>query len=242
MTLQNNDLSINQLENIIGYEFVNKNLLKQALVHSSYANENDSFKNKHNERLEFLGDAVLELIVSELLFENYQHLNEGVLTKMRAKTVCERSFSNISRHFQLTDFILLGKGELATGGKNKESIQADVFEALIGALYLDGGLKAVKKLTKDIFLDILNEIYDLDLKLIRDYKSFLQEHLHKQKISEFKYILYKEEGLAHEKTFYMDVYVNSKSIGRGKGRNKKQAEQMAAKDALERMGVIKTQD
>lgn len=226
-----------ELEKRMNYEFMNKSLLDQALVHSSYSNENSSYKNKHNERLEFLGDAVLELVFSELLYKNFSNNNEGYLTKVRAKLVCEQSFSNLADYFNLASYLLLGKGEEATGGREKPSIKADAFEAVCGAIYLDGGFQAVKKLIEPLFLLLSKDIKE-SKEVFIDYKSILQEYLHKKGKTEFKYILYKEEGLAHKKTFYMDVYLSSTLIGRGQGTNKKKAEQNAAKDALIKFGVI----
>lgn len=231
------ELLLLELENKIGYKFVNKGLLNQALVHSSYSNENKDYKNKHNERLEFLGDAVLELVFSEFLFKDYRPQNEGFLTKFRSRLVCEKSFAKVADHFDLSDYLLLGKGEEITGGRSKDSIKADTFEALCGAMYLDGGFEVVKKFINPLLGYLINDLDDPKESFI-DYKSILQEYFHKQKETEFKYILCKEEGLAHNKTFYMDVYLNSKSVGSGKGKNKKQAEQAAARDALLRYGVI----
>lgn len=226
-----------ELESKIGYNFMNKSLLNQALVHSSYSNENKEYKNKHNERLEFLGDAVLELVFSEFLYNDYKPKNEGFLTKFRSRLVCEKSFSKVADHFSLSDYLLLGKGEEITGGRSKDSIKADTFEALCGAMYLDGGFEAVKGFITPLLDSLINEIDDPKESFI-DYKSILQEYFHKKRETEFKYILCKEEGLAHNKTFYMDVYLNSKAVGSGCGKNKKQAEQMAARDALIKFEVI----
>lgn len=216
---------------------MNKSLLDQALVHSSYSNENSSYKNKHNERLEFLGDAALELVFSELLFKTYTHKDEGFLTKVRAKLVCEQSFAKLSDNMGFPGYLLLGKGEESTGGRDKASIKADAFEAVCGAIYMDGGYEPVYDFIKSIFNSMTKDLNDSS-EVFVDYKSILQEYLHKRGKTEFKYILYKEEGLAHKKTFYMDVYLYSKQIGRGVGSNKKNAEQMAARDALLKFGAI----
>ncbi|MDO5026290.1 MAG: ribonuclease III [Tissierellia bacterium] len=234
------ELEINGLEKLqenLSYVFKDKSLLIRALVHSSYSNENPKYKNKHNERLEFLGDAVLELVFSELLFRKFSHVDEGTLTKYRAKLVCEKSFSNLSEHFLIPENLILGKGEEATGGRNKDSLKADAFEAMCGAIYLDGGLEVVQKIIASSLPLILAELED-HKEVFIDYKTRLQEFLQKKKKSEFKYILCKEDGKSHDKTFYMDVYLNSKLIGSGHGKSKKQAEQMAAKDALKRFGVL----
>ena len=225
------------LQNNINYYFKDKGLLIQALVHSSYSNENLRYKFKHNERLEFLGDAVLELVFSEMLYKNFSYKDEGVLTKIRSKLVCEYSFARLADYLNLPAFLIMGKGEEATGGRQKDSLKADAFEALCGAMYIDGGLEVVRNLVEASTNQIMQELEEHKEDFI-DYKSRLQEYLHKKGKSEFKYILCKEEGQAHDKTFYMDVYLNSKSIGSGTGKNKKQAEQMAAKDALKRFGVL----
>lgn len=237
MDSKSRQLLLSELEKKINYKFMNKGLLNQALVHSSYSNENKSFKNKHNERLEFLGDAVLELAFSEKLYNDFEFKNEGFLTKTRSKMVCEPSFAKLADFLELSKYLLLGKGEEATGGRSKNSIKADAFEALSGAIYLDGGYEAIKSFIEPMFNLLIKDIDDINESFI-DYKSILQEHFHKNKITEFKYILCKEEGLAHDKTFYMDVYLNSNSLGSGIGKNKKQAEQMAAKDTLKKLGVL----
>lgn len=238
--MNNSDLPIKDIEQLqknLDYYFKDISLLKQALVHSSYSNENISYKNKHNERLEFLGDAVLELVFSDILFKKYSHVNEGVLTKYRAKLVCESSFAILSEHFSIPENLVLGKGEENSGGRNKNSLKADAFEAMCGAIYLDGGLDEVRKLISSSLNLILKELEEHKDSFI-NYKSKLQEYLHKQKKTEFKYILCKEDGKSHDKIFYMDVYLNSKLIGKGTGKSKKLAEQMAAKDALKRFGVL----
>lgn len=229
--------NIEKLEDKLGYIFRDRSLLIQALIHSSYSNENKQYKNKHNERLEFLGDAVLELVFSEILYKKFNYVNEGVLTSYRAKLVCENSFSILSDKLSIPENLILGKGEEFTGGREKDSLKADAFEAVCGAVYLDGGLKPVQDIINSNLALILNELEE-HKEVFINYKSKLQEYLHKQRKTEFKYILCKEDGKSHDKTFYMDVYLNSKLIGKGSGKSKKQAEQMAAKDALKRFGVI----
>lgn len=234
------DLEMNGIEELqekLNYTFKDKSLLIRALVHSSYSNENPKYKNKHNERLEFLGDAVLELVFSEILFNRFKSIDEGKLTKYRAKLVCEKSFARLSEHFMIPENLILGKGEEATGGRNKDSLKADAFEAMCGAIFLDGGLEEVKKVINSC-LDLILTVLEEHKEVFIDYKSRLQEYLQKKKKTEFKYILCKEDGKSHDKTFYMDVYLNSKLIGSGQGKSKKQAEQMAAKDALKRFGVL----
>lgn len=228
---------LGEFEKLLGYEFMDKSLLNQAFIHSSYANENEKFKNYFNERLEFLGDAVLELVFTEILYKNFSHKDEGYLTKLRSKLVCEKSFSCIADELHLSKYLLLGKGEEATGGRDRSSIKADTFEALSGAIYLDSGYKSIYSLVEENFNHIVQDQRTNHNGFV-DYKSRLQEYLHKNKIYEFKYILCKEEGLPHDKTFYIDVYVNSRKISSGKGKNKKEAEQSAAKKALEFYGVL----
>lgn len=237
MITESRILELVEFEKNIDYEFKNKSLLSQAFTHSSYSNENQTYKNLHNERLEFLGDAVLELVFSKILYYKYKNRDEGFLTKRRSKLVCEKSFAYLADKFEISKYLLLGKGEDKTGGREKYSIKADALEAMCGAMYIDGGFDFVfnfiNKNFKDLEYNISKEEEDFF-----DYKSILQEYIHRNKKGEFKYILSKDEGPAHSKTFYMDVYLNSKLIGTGIGKNKKDAEQHAAKEALRRFGVI----
>lgn len=236
----NSEITIKNLSNLekdINYNFKDKSYLKLALVHSSYSNENIKYKNKHNERLEFLGDAVLELVFSEELFTRFKNKNEGYLTKVRSQLVCEKSFASVADSLDLSSYLLLGKGEEATGGRNKNSIKADAFEALCGALYLDGGYKVVKDFIIPI-IDLLIKQIDDQAKSFVDYKTIIQEYFHKNKNKDFLYELYKEEGLSHDKTFYINLVSKDKVVSQGFGKNKKQAEQMAAKNALIKYGVI----
>ena len=222
-----NNLNFLELEEKIGYSFKNKALIKQALTHSSYANEQKINKSGDYERLEFLGDAVLEVVSSEFLFHKYPDVPEGQLTKMRASMVCEPSLAFCARDIDLGKYILLGKGEEATGGRNRESITSDVMEALIGAIFLDSGMdKAKAHIERFILSDLEDKV------LFYDSKSNLQEILQGKLKKEFEYIVLDENGPEHEKEFVVEVNVEGEALGVGKGRTKKAAEQQAAYQAL----------
>lgn len=224
-----------QLQNSIGYYFNDIELLETALTHSSYANENKLHISKCNERLEFLGDTVINLVVSEYLYNKYPFYPEGELTKIRAKVVCEPSLAFIARNLRLGNYLFLGKGEESTGGRNRESILADASEALTGAIFLDSSYEVVKNYLLESFeAEIVHSVAKGDLFV--DYKTELQERLQKIARAKVEYMVVKEEGPDHNKLFYMDVMVNKETIGSGIGRNKKEAEQMAAKEALILMG------
>lgn len=220
-----------QLEQLIGYEFKDKQLLKIALTHSSYANE---MKNeiKYNERLEFLGDSVLGLVTAEYYFNKYKDLPEGKLTRMRAAAVCEKSLYKFAMEIALGEFIYLGKGEVLTGGRRRPSILADAFESLIAAIYLDAGFEKAKEFVLS-FISTLAPEEDQ----ISDYKTALQEIVQKNHGEILEYFMAGESGPDHNKNFIVEVKLNSNVIGTGEGRSKKQAEQMAAKEALQLMGV-----
>lgn len=235
--LENRYKEMEVLEADINHKFSDKKLMNSAFIHTSYTNEHSSYKGKSNERLEFLGDAVLEIVYSEILYKKFPYKDEGYLTKLRSNMVCEESFANLSDKLSLSKFLLLGKGEEKTGGREKDSIKADLFEAFCGAFYLDAGYDKVY----DFIYGLIKNRLDDDenyIKLVNDYKSMLQEHLHKYKNINSTYKLIKEEGPAHNKKFYMEVYQENKKIGAGMGKNKKEAEQMAAKDALGKLGII----
>lgn len=215
------------LEKNIGYTFKDKSLLKAAMTHSSYANENKG-NIPYNERLEFLGDAVLQLITSEKLFRESSHMAEGKMSKQRAALVCEDALAGYSAEIQLGQFLLLGKGEEASGGRNRPSILADAFEALIGAMFLDGGMDVAKKF-------VLRFVDAAHLSL-QDYKTLLQEIIQKNPGERLSYVVSGEHGPDHDKSFEVQVHLNSNVIGKGTGKSKKQAEQAAAKEALALMG------
>ena len=212
------------LEKKSGYHFQNPHLLKQAMTHSSYANEHKAKGYHDNERLEFLGDAVLEVVSSEFLFRHYPALPEGDLTKLRASIVCEPTLALCARELDLGDFLLLGKGGEHTGGRKRDSIVSDAMEALIGAIYLDGGFASAKEFVhRFIMTDIEHK------KLFYDSKTILQEQVQKNwHDGEISYVLTGEEGPDHDKTFLVDLYVAGEKKSSGKGRTKKAAEQDAA--------------
>lgn len=218
-------------EEIIGHKFKNKDLLKTALTHSSYANEMNG-KVQYNERLEFLGDSVLGMITAEFLFSKHPEMPEGQLTKRRAAMVCEKSLHKFAKSINLGDFIYLGKGEINTGGRERPSILADAFESLIAAIYIDAGFEAAK----EFVLDFISNA-DVEENAISDYKTALQEIVQKNHGEILEYFMAGESGPDHNKTFIVEVRLNSNVIGTGEGRSKKQAEQMAAKEALRLMGV-----
>lgn len=221
-----------ELEQRIGYTFRNRELIHEALSHSSYANEKK--KQRHsNERLEFLGDSVLSVVVSQHLFTNYPDLPEGELTKIRAALVCEKSLHRFALQIGLGEFLLLGKGEEHTGGRERPSILADAFEAVIAAIYLDGGLEAAREHIMHFIPKTLPENRAV---LFGDYKTALQEVIQKNPEEKVEYMLTSESGPDHNKFFVVEVCLNSNVIGRGEGRSKKEAEQMAAKEALDLMG------
>jgi len=221
-----------EFEQILGITFRNKELLYEALSHSSYANEKKK-QRRSNERLEFLGGRVLSIVVSQYLFQNYPDLPEGELTKIRAALVCEKSLHRFALQIRLGEFLLLGKGETHTGGRERPSILADAFEAVIAAIYLDAGLEIARA---HILRFIPKNIPENRSMLFGDYKTALQEVVQKNPEEKVEYLLIDESGPDHSKTFAVEVCLNSNVIGRGKGRSKKEAEQMAAKEALELMG------
>lgn len=216
-----------KLESNIGYCFKDKDLLINALTHTSYANEHKHKGMKDNERLEFLGDAVLELVSSEYLYKNMKDMPEGKMTKLRASLVCEPTLAMDAREIDLEDFIYLGKGEDETGGRKRDSIVSDAFEALIGAIFLDGGIEEAKYF---ILKFALNDIEKK--KLFYDSKTVLQERVNSVKNGNLVYEIIKEWGPDHNKTYEAAVKLNGKIIGKGQGHTKKAAEQQAAFDAL----------
>ncbi len=225
-------MDFSEFEKKIGYTFKDKELLHEALSHSSYANE---FKNSRNsnERLEFLGDSVLSIVVSEYLFKHFKHLPEGDLTKIRASLVCETALFEFSKKIDLGQHILLGKGEENSGGRERPSIVSDAFEAVIAAVFLDGGLDEARKYV----LGFMPE--DIDRYRNRsngDYKTILQEVIQRNREEKVEYFLKSQTGPDHNRVFVIQVMLNSNVIGTGEGHSKKQAEQMAAKEALELMG------
>ncbi len=219
-------------EKNLKYTFKNKDLLLNALTHSSYANE--VRQGSSNERLEFLGDSVLSIIVSEYIFEEFSHLPEGELTKLRASLVCEKSLCGFSRQLDLGKYLRLGKGEEKGGGRERDSILADAFEAVLAAMYLDGGMDVARE---HVMRFITTELKHTEDEVFKDYKTALQEIIQRNPEESVTYILTGESGPDHDKMFEVEVHLNSNVIGKGTGKSKKNAEQAAAKQALELMGA-----
>ncbi len=218
---------IEKFEKIIGYTFKDESLLIQAFTHSSFVNEQKINKKQHYERLEFLGDAVLEMISSAYLFEKYPDKKEGELSKIRASLVCEPALAFDAEQLDIRYYIQLGKGEEATGGRNKESIIADIMEAVIGALFLDGGIEESKK-----FIDKYVLTNADSMEMFSDSKSILQELVQGEGLGQIHYEICGESGPEHDKIFEVCVFVGDKNYGEGAGRTKKAAEQKAAYQAL----------
>ncbi|MDU4859592.1 MAG: ribonuclease III [Terrisporobacter othiniensis] len=220
--------NISKFEEIIDYTFEDKSYILEALTHSSYSNENKNYK--FNERLEFLGDSVLSIVISDYLFKKEKDLPEGELTKLRANIVCEESLSEVGGQIHLGDHLLLGRGEEATGGRDRISIIADALEAVIAAIYLDGGLEQASKFIFKFMEEIIEN--SIEGKIFRDYKTYLQEVLQSKGEQNIWYKLLEEKGPDHNKRFVMEVGINDKVLGVGEGKSKKDAEQVAAKSAL----------
>ncbi len=225
---------IKELETAIGYEFKDIRLLENALAHSSYANEHFHNSLMSNERLEFLGDSILGMIVADHLYRNFPDRPEGELTRMRADMVCEQSLAVIAHQINLGDFLMLGHGEEQGGGRKRSSILADAVESVIAACYLDGGYDAALRFVRRFVLS--------DIPVVRyhnvDYKTALQERVQQRKNQVLSYHLVGEEGPDHEKHFNVEVQLNGVQIGLGSGTSKKRAEQDAARTALEHMNEI----
>ena len=212
--------------------FKNEALLVEAMIHSSYANEHKEMKGIYNERIEFLGDAVLELTISDWLFRQFPHFQEGQLTKLRAQIVCEDSLSLLAKECSLNKYLLLGKGETMSGGREKPAILCDVFEAFIGALYLDKGVNEVQRFLN---LVVIPKIKNGRYELITDFKTELQEYLQQNGPVHIRYELVKEEGPSHDKIFTVQLIVDGKKYKTASGKTKKAAEQMAAKLTMEEL-------
>ena len=218
---------LSYLEKRIGYTFRNKELLSLAMTHSSYANESGKKKKSNNERLEFLGDAVLELTISDYLFREYPEKNEGKLTKLRSSLVCEYTLAICAKDICLGDYLMLSKGEDLTGGSQRDSILSDAFEALLGAIYLDSDLEQARDF---IQMHLLHDVEDKTL--FYDAKTILQEHVQSGNDLKLTYELVGEEGPDHNKEFTVRACINGKECGLGSGKTKKGAEQIAAYQAL----------
>ena len=226
--MNNTDLSI--FENTINYKFNNIDLLKKAFTHSSYANEKHIEKYDNNERIEFLGDAVLELVISDYIYKLFPHMPEGELTKLRAGTVCEGSLAERARIIGLSEFLMLGRGEEATGGRKRDSITSDAMEAVLGAIYLDGGLECARAFAERFILNDIEQKH-----LFYDSKTILQETAQKITDAPLVYEITGEEGPEHDKSFTARVLLGGRELGSGRGHTKKAAHQMAAYQALLRL-------
>lgn len=217
----------------ISYEFKNIELLNKAFIHTSFANEKGLSHTESNQRLEFLGDAVLELLISEEIYMKYPSFNEGEMTKIRAAVVCEPTLAKKANKLGFGDNLLLGKGEEITGGRSRNSILADTFEAVVGAVYLDGGPIKAREFVRS---QLLKEIeYFANAENIMDYKTSLQELLQKESSSKIQYDVIEEKGPDHNKVFFVSVKVGDKVLGYGNGKSKKEAEQVAAQEALNKL-------
>ena len=228
-----NHLNLEEFERKIEYRFSDKSLLILALTHSSYANEIKKGKHENNERLEFLGDAVLDMVVSEYMYRHFPKMPEGELTKLRAAVVCEGSLAELSRRLGVGRCLLLGKGEESTGGRNRDSILADAFEAIIGAICIDGGMEAATKYIMGFMVDHIEHTKSNFRTL--DCKTHLQEVIQKISKVPLKYAIVDEQGPDHNKVFVAEVTHDGRVLGTGSGRSKKEAEQNAANNALEHM-------
>ena len=218
------------IEEKIGYTFQNKELLKKALTHTSYAYENNI---DSNEKLEFLGDSILEFVSSKYLYENYPELKEGEMTKVRATVVCEKSLHKVAKMHDFSDFLYLGKSERKMGGQERPAILADSVEAVIAAIYLDGGIEQAEK----FIIQSLKEDIEIATKHVgdKDYKTVLQEKLQEHGDVKIEYEIIKEEGPDHNKSFEVQVSCDGKKLAKGKGRSKKEAQMNAAQKALEKL-------
>ncbi|GEC88184.1 MULTISPECIES: ribonuclease III [Brevibacillus] len=222
-----------QLQEMIGFRFRDESVLRQAFTHSSYVNEQRGKRISDNERLEFLGDAVLELTVSQFLYKTFPKMSEGEMTKLRAAIVCEPSLVKFAELLNFGDLVLLGKGEELTGGRQRPALLADVFEAFVGALYLDQGLDAVFSFMEKY---VYPRIDKGEFAQVTDFKSQLQEFVQQDNLGDIHYRIVEEKGPAHNREFVSEVLLNNRSLGIGSGRSKKEAEQQAAARALVKLG------
>lgn len=223
-------MNIEDLEKSIGYTFKDKSILKNALTHTSYAHEHGI---ESNEKLEFLGDSILEFISSQYIYKNYPSLREGEMTKVRATVVCEKSLYKVAKSHNFSDFLYLGKSEIKTGGNLRMAVLEDSVEAVIAAIYMDGGLKEAEKFIienlKDAIKEATKHVGD------KDYKTVLQEKLQVHGNVDIKYIITNEKGPDHDKVFESEVKCNGRFLAKGKGKSKKEAQMQAAKKALENL-------
>lgn len=226
-----------ELEHKIGYKFKDIKYLENALTHSSYSNENRMYRRINNERLEFLGDSILGIVVSKYIYKKYPNYPEGDLSKLRAQVVCEDMLNEIAINLDIGKHLILGKGEESMGGRERKSILADAVEAIIAAIYLDGSMEDADVFILKNLEASINEL--VKGKIFSDYKSYLQEHIQEHETNpKLKYLIVNEEGPDHNKLFFIDVYINKERLGGGFGKSKKSAEQSAARDALIKLGVL----
>ena len=226
-------MSFAQLQEKIGVRFHDESVLRQAFTHSSYVNEQRGKRISDNERLEFLGDAVLELTVSQFLYKTFPKMSEGEMTKLRAAIVCEPSLVKFAELLNFGDLVLLGKGEELTGGRQRPALLADVFEAFVGALYLDQGVDAVFSFMEKY---VYPRVDKGEFAQVTDFKSQLQEFVQQDNLGDIQYRIVEEKGPAHNREFVSEVLLNNRSLGVGSGRSKKEAEQQAAARALVMLG------
>ncbi|MDO4710841.1 MAG: ribonuclease III [Peptostreptococcaceae bacterium] len=221
---------LKKLESKIEYTFKDPLLLREALTHTSYANEHRGYKVKNNERLEFLGDSVLNLIITTHLFARLKNISEGEMSRIRSTIVCEKSLRIAADLFELHRFILLGRGEEQNGGRARDSIIADAMEALIGAIYCDSGIQEATRFV----IKYMTELIDSGIqgKLFKDYKTQYQELVQKNKDARIEYLVVNEKGPDHKKTFTVELFLDGRSVSTGEGKNKKEAEQNAAREAM----------
>lgn len=223
-------MDVTKFKETLSIPFSNEQLLKQAFTHSSYVNEHQHEHLRDNERLEFLGDAVLELAVSDYLFAKYPDMTEGEMTKLRAIIVCEESLFHFAEMVNFSDYVLLGKGEERTGGRKRQALLADIFEAFLGALYLDQGMNVCQEfLNKHVFPNVKSDTFSY----VMDYKTKLQEIVQKKKGNTLSYQIVDQKGPSHERIFSSKVTVNNDLYAIGEGKSKKEAEQKAAEKMIE---------
>lgn len=222
--------NLEKLQQLLEYGWRDRSLLHRALVHSSFTYESREREECNNERLEFLGDAVLQLVVSEHYYRLFREKTEGELSKMRALTVCETSLARVARRLDLGEFILLGRGEERTGGRERASLLADAFEALLGSIYLDAGLEEARRVALHQLTGVMDEV--ISGQALRDFKSELQELLQRESTEPVSYVILKETGPDHDKEFTAAAIHRGRKLGEGRGKSKKEAEQQAARMAL----------
>jgi ribonuclease-3 len=240
MNLCEKQPELSALETILGYKFADTEILNRALTHSSYANEQKARGSavSCNERLEFLGDSVLSLVVSEYIFTNYPHMPEGELSRIRAGAVCERALAGYAKSIDLGSYLYIGRGEELTNGRSRTSILADAFEALLAALYLDGGVDKTRSFLIPYITDEIKRIFQSGH--TEDFKTMLQQIIQQEQGEMLEYVLTDEKGPAHNRVFRVEARLNNNIIGRGEGKTKREAEQNAAREAVDLFGGLQS--